>query len=95
MDLLVQPADQGGVATTGIEKHPLNGIILRMETPARTEQPLLPCPTPCVRHCGIDESLICSGCLRTGREIAAWSKMTDEERWDLLIELEKRKRSQA
>lgn len=59
------------------------------------DQLLLPCPSPCVKHCGIDESLICSGCFRTGREIAAWPKMTDEERWDLLTKLDERRRSQA
>ncbi|MBI1335203.1 MAG: DUF1289 domain-containing protein [Armatimonadetes bacterium] len=59
------------------------------------EQPLLPCPSPCVKHCGIDESLICSGCYRTGREVAAWPKMTDQERWDLLLELDRRRASDS
>lgn len=57
-------------------------------------QPLLPCPSPCVRHCGIDESLRCSGCLRTGREVGAWLKMSDEERWNLLDELAKRHKAE-
>ena len=50
----------------------------------------LPCPSPCVRHCGIDESLVCSGCLRSGREVAAWPKLSDEEKWDLLAEVSRR-----
>jgi uncharacterized protein len=50
----------------------------------------LPCPTPCVRKCGIDESHHCSGCNRTGREIAAWYEMTDEKKWELLVELNRR-----
>ena len=54
------------------------------------EQLTLPCPTPCVRHCGIDDRLHCSGCLRTGRELASWPKMTDDQRWDFLAELAKR-----
>jgi predicted Fe-S protein YdhL (DUF1289 family) len=54
------------------------------------EQLVLPCPSPCVRHCGIDETLVCSGCLRTGREVAAWLAMLDEQRWDLLAEVAKR-----
>lgn len=56
------------------------------------EQPPLPCPSPCVKRCGIDESLHCSGCLRTGREIAAWPKMSDPDRWDLLEVLARRRR---
>lgn len=55
-------------------------------------QLLLPCPSPCVKLCGIDETLRCSGCLRTGREVAAWLTMTDAERWDLLMEVAQRKR---
>ncbi|MEI7577166.1 MAG: DUF1289 domain-containing protein [Armatimonadota bacterium] len=54
-------------------------------------QPQLPCPSPCVRHCGIDESLHCSGCMRTGREVGAWLTMSDAEKWNLLEELGKRK----
>ena len=57
------------------------------------DQLCLPCPSPCAKHCGIDESLICSGCFRTGREIAAWLKMTDEERWDLIAEIGRRQNS--
>lgn len=55
------------------------------------EQPLLPCPSPCVKKCGIDESLRCSGCLRTGLEVAAWPTMSDADRWRLLDELQKRR----
>jgi uncharacterized protein len=55
------------------------------------EQLMLPGPSPCVKHCGIDESLVCSGCYRTGREIARWKDMTEKEQWDLLAELEKRR----
>ena len=55
-------------------------------------QPMLPCPSPCVKKCGIDESLYCSGCLRSGREVAAWLTMSDDQRWDLLLELAKRRK---
>lgn len=51
------------------------------------EQLTLPCPSPCVKHCGIDERMYCSGCLRTGRELANWPKMSDDQRWDFLAEL--------
>lgn len=36
--------------------------------------------TPCVRICRIGEDGLCGGCLRTGEEIAAWSRMHDGER---------------
>lgn len=53
----------------------------------RPQQFVLPCPSPCVKQCGIDETLRCSGCLRTGLEVAAWLTMSDDERWDLLMEV--------
>lgn len=56
------------------------------------EQLVLPCPSPCVKRCGIDESLRCSGCLRTGKEVAAWLTMSDEERWKLLMDIAQRRR---
>lgn len=58
----------------------------------RSKQLVLPCPSPCVKRCGIDMSLRCSGCLRTGREVAAWLEMSDEERWDLLMKVAQRTR---
>ncbi len=58
-------------------------------------QLLLPCPSPCVLRCGIDESLHCSGCYRSGLEVASWRDLTDDEKWDLLEQLARRpKRSQ-
>jgi predicted Fe-S protein YdhL (DUF1289 family) len=55
------------------------------------EQLVLPCPSPCVKHCGVDETLHCSGCLRTGLELSQWPKMSDEQKWDMIAELERRK----
>ena len=38
-------------------------------------------PSPCVSICRIDEATgLCSGCLRTLDEIAAWSVLDDDER---------------
>lgn len=54
---------------------------------------VLPCPSPCVRKCGIDESRRCSGCFRTGREVADWYRLEDEEKWNLFFELIERKES--
>ncbi|MEM7506451.1 MAG: DUF1289 domain-containing protein [Pseudomonadota bacterium] len=44
--------------------------------------------SPCVQVCVIHpEARICIGCHRTGDEIARWSRMTADERRDLMAEL--------
>lgn len=44
--------------------------------------------TPCVSVCKIDkETKVCLGCNRTRDEIAMWSKMSDEERLDIMNRL--------
>jgi len=41
--------------------------------------PLPPVPSPCISVCRIDASSgLCTGCLRTLDEIAAWSVLDDE-----------------
>ena len=41
--------------------------------------------SPCVKLCALHPAEgICVGCYRTGAEIAAWSKMTPQERRDLM-----------
>lgn len=41
--------------------------------------------SPCVKICMIHpDAKICIGCYRTGAEIAAWSRMTPEERQDVM-----------
>lgn len=48
--------------------------------------------SPCIRICVIHpEARICTGCLRTGDEIAAWARMTDDERQRVMDELPDRK----
>ncbi|MEZ0238348.1 MAG: DUF1289 domain-containing protein [Methylophilaceae bacterium] len=47
--------------------------------------------SPCIGVCRMDsEAGVCSGCLRTRDEIAAWSKMPDEQKRQLLQVLERR-----
>ena len=46
-----------------------------------------PCVKICVLHPRED---ICIGCFRTRREIAGWSRMTSEERRELMAELQSR-----
>lgn len=41
--------------------------------------------SPCVRVCVVHpEARICTGCYRTTDEIARWSKMTPDERRDIM-----------
>ena len=48
--------------------------------------------SPCVKICVVHpESRLCTGCLRTIDEIGAWSKMSPEERRDVMAELPERK----
>lgn len=48
--------------------------------------------SPCVKICVIHpESRLCVGCLRTLDEIAAWSRMTADERHQIMAQLEARK----
>ncbi len=47
--------------------------------------------SPCIRLCLIHpEAKICTGCYRTGDEIAGWMRMTDDERAALMAELPSR-----
>ncbi len=44
--------------------------------------------SPCVRICVVHpEARICTGCNRTMDEIARWSKMTSEERREIMAAL--------
>lgn len=44
--------------------------------------------SPCVRICVVHpEARICTGCYRTTDEIARWSRMTAEERRNIMAEL--------
>lgn len=44
--------------------------------------------SPCVRICVVHpEARICTGCLRTIEEIGRWSKMTPEERREIMAVL--------
>lgn len=40
--------------------------------------------SPCVSVCALDESDICIGCHRTSDEILHWTRMTDDERREVL-----------
>ncbi len=48
--------------------------------------------SPCIKVCVVHpESRLCTGCLRTLDEIAAWSRMTNAERREVIVALPDRK----
>lgn len=48
--------------------------------------------SPCVSVCALDERDICIGCHRTGDEITRWSRLTDEQRREVLVLVAERER---
>ena len=40
--------------------------------------------SPCVNICALDEQDVCTGCQRSVAEIAAWSRLDDNERLAVL-----------
>ena len=51
-----------------------------------------PVKTPCVKVCVVDgETGLCLGCFRRLPEVAAWARMTAEERERVLAELPERR----
>lgn len=46
-----------------------------------------PIPTPCIGICQLGPDGLCDGCFRTGDEIGAWSRMSDEQRLRLMDEV--------
>jgi predicted Fe-S protein YdhL (DUF1289 family) len=53
-------------------------------------------PSPCVSVCAIDEVTgLCTGCLRTIDEIAAWSVLDDDERRDVWARIGARRAASA
>ena len=47
--------------------------------------------SPCVKLCVIHpEERLCVGCLRSIDEIATWSRLTPQERMDILADLQNR-----
>lgn len=48
--------------------------------------------SPCIKICILDAAGLCTGCLRTVAEISSWMAMTSAEQWQLLAELEERRK---
>lgn len=51
-----------------------------------------PVTTPCTQVCAVDgESGLCLGCFRTLAEIAGWSRLPEDRRRALMLELPARR----
>jgi predicted Fe-S protein YdhL (DUF1289 family) len=48
--------------------------------------------SPCTKVCTLDEQGFCAGCLRTGAEIGRWMSMSAAEQWQLIAELQNRRK---
>ncbi len=46
--------------------------------------------SPCINMCTLDEAKQCMGCFRTLDEIIAWSTMTAEQQWRVVMQLQAR-----
>jgi predicted Fe-S protein YdhL (DUF1289 family) len=46
-----------------------------------------PILSPCVGICTLGRDGLCEGCLRSGDEIAAWSRLPDGERLRIMTEV--------
>lgn len=51
--------------------------------------------SPCVSVCALDANDVCIGCHRTGDEIMRWTRMTNDERRDVLKKVAKREEKVA
>jgi predicted Fe-S protein YdhL (DUF1289 family) len=49
-------------------------------------------PSPCIRHCRLDDNDTCLGCFRTVEEIATWSRSSDNTKRRILAQVAARKR---
>jgi predicted Fe-S protein YdhL (DUF1289 family) len=59
--------------------------------PFASERP----PSPCTKVCALDAEGFCAGCFRTGAEIGRWLSMTPAEQWQLIAELQHRRKRRA
>ena len=49
--------------------------------------------SPCISVCALDASGYCAGCMRTRDEISRWIRLSADEQWALLSELDQRRAS--
>ena len=54
-----------------------------------------PVKSPCVSLCALDINDICMGCQRSADEITRWGTMTNQQRREVLEQLDRRARQQG
>ncbi len=54
-----------------------------------------PVKSPCVSLCALDINDICMGCQRSADEITRWGTMTNQQRREVLEQLDQRARQQG
>jgi len=52
-----------------------------------------PVRSPCVSVCALDADDVCIGCYRTGQEISAWGRYSDDERRQVLKKVAEREQA--
>ena len=71
----------------------------RPSRPSRRKRSKLPVDapdvvSPCISICEMDQARgVCKGCYRTLEEIATWSRMDNQQRWDIVQSLRDRRRA--
>ncbi|MEC4089038.1 DUF1289 domain-containing protein [Pseudoalteromonas rubra] len=61
--------------------------------PELTESETEIVPSPCIRHCCLDDNDVCVGCYRTLNEIMTWQSCDNEQKRAVLRACETRKRA--
>ncbi|MGI9278525.1 MAG: DUF1289 domain-containing protein [Endozoicomonas sp.] len=51
--------------------------------------------SPCIRQCALNEDQVCTGCFRSRREIAQWSRASQEEQKAIVLNATKRSETQT
>ena len=49
--------------------------------------------SPCVAVCALDENDVCIGCYRSGEEITNWGEMSNEQKREVLKQVEVREKA--
>ncbi|WP_169741416.1 DUF1289 domain-containing protein [Endozoicomonas numazuensis] len=49
-----------------------------------------PVESPCIRQCALNEDQVCTGCFRSRNEIARWSRASQEEQKEIVVNATKR-----
>ncbi|WP_245662906.1 DUF1289 domain-containing protein [Endozoicomonas arenosclerae] len=50
--------------------------------------------SPCIRQCALNEEQVCTGCYRSRGEIARWSRASEDEQKEIVLNALKRSDTQ-